>query len=317
MTSPLIAERLDCLDFAKGYLIILVVIGHVFPESEIKTWIYSFHIPAFFVISGITSNYSRSFRLKSIPFLKKKMSSILLPIFVFELLGVLGRGIRFGFHHRWKGFFGDLATLYFNNTVDWFLFALFFCEWIIYISREQELNSKLNRSINIYIFSLVFGIFMPEGHAFTVLSWILLGTGFMGLGSIYEKKYLEFSRKPVVMAVCTFLLILNAVCSERISIYDHKLGNPFVFLAVGFAGILFIIGVSQYLKLRFIKDIGKCSLWIMGTHLPIRNIIYSLLEDAVSEHILTLLTLILVIVLNLGIKKILQNYSLRLALLHL
>ena len=160
---------------------------------------------------------------------------------------------------------------------------------------------------------------MPEGHAFTVLSWILLGTGFMGLGSIYEKKFLEFSRKPVVMAVCTFLLILNAVYNERISIYeyDHKLGNPFIFLAVGFAGILFIIGVSQYLKLRFIKDIGKCSLWIMGTHLPIRNIIYSLLEDAVSEHILTLLTLILVIVLNLGIKKILQNYSLRLALLHL
>lgn len=55
------AERIGYIDIAKGILIILVVLGHIttFPHAityGIKAVITSFHMPAFFIISGILTN---------------------------------------------------------------------------------------------------------------------------------------------------------------------------------------------------------------------------------------------------------------------
>ena len=51
-------HRIEYLDIAKGILIFLVVLGHLMPEEEIlHIWIYSFHIPAFFIIDGFLLNY--------------------------------------------------------------------------------------------------------------------------------------------------------------------------------------------------------------------------------------------------------------------
>lgn len=105
-------ERLKFVDIAKGYLILLVVLGHLLPESVVKTWIYSFHIPAFFALSGITSNYSHSFQLNPLSFIRKKASSILRPFFLFELLGVLGRGNQVWFPSKMEGVFWRL-----HNTI--------------------------------------------------------------------------------------------------------------------------------------------------------------------------------------------------------
>ena len=62
------ADRLRWLDALKGWAILLVVFGHVlsgyldagtYPEAyysfyHVRTWIYSFHMPLFFLISGYT-----------------------------------------------------------------------------------------------------------------------------------------------------------------------------------------------------------------------------------------------------------------------
>ena len=47
-------NRLPYLDAAKGAGIILVVLGHIWEtESPATILIYSFHVPLFFLISGI------------------------------------------------------------------------------------------------------------------------------------------------------------------------------------------------------------------------------------------------------------------------
>lgn len=53
-------ERVLWLDYAKGLLIILVVLGHVMPENALMhSWIYSWHMPAFFVLNGILLSYTQ------------------------------------------------------------------------------------------------------------------------------------------------------------------------------------------------------------------------------------------------------------------
>ena len=50
-------ERNSRIDFLKGVIIILVIIGHILPGSLdvniLRYVIYSFHIPLFFGLNGI------------------------------------------------------------------------------------------------------------------------------------------------------------------------------------------------------------------------------------------------------------------------
>lgn len=74
-------ERIDWIDIAKGIGIILVVMGHLAAEDQdLKRFIYCFHMPLFFFISGIV------FNIKNIKFKKffiKKFKSVYLPYAVF------------------------------------------------------------------------------------------------------------------------------------------------------------------------------------------------------------------------------------------
>lgn len=51
-----INQRLDYIDMAKGFAIALMVYGHAFStyhNTPIMIWIYSFHMPIFFLTTGI------------------------------------------------------------------------------------------------------------------------------------------------------------------------------------------------------------------------------------------------------------------------
>lgn len=43
------------LDSAKGFALILVVAGHAYNHNNLITYIYWFHMPAFFLFSGYVS----------------------------------------------------------------------------------------------------------------------------------------------------------------------------------------------------------------------------------------------------------------------
>ena len=46
-------KRIDFIDYSKGLGIFFVVFGHVYCGNNIVTnWIYSFHMPLFFILSG-------------------------------------------------------------------------------------------------------------------------------------------------------------------------------------------------------------------------------------------------------------------------
>lgn len=46
-------QRIGYLDIAKGIGILLMIFGHIDGGGVVQTWIYSFHIPLFFIVSGI------------------------------------------------------------------------------------------------------------------------------------------------------------------------------------------------------------------------------------------------------------------------
>ncbi|MDR1895700.1 MAG: acyltransferase family protein [Prevotellaceae bacterium] len=76
-------QRIIWIDIAKGLGIFLVVVGHVISSGNIlHHWIYSFHMPLFFFLSGICLNNDRIYT----GFLYKRLKSLLLPYLYFGIL---------------------------------------------------------------------------------------------------------------------------------------------------------------------------------------------------------------------------------------
>lgn len=50
-------ERLLYIDVAKGISIILVVFGHIVDLTSFEVFFFSFHVPVFFMITGMMKKY--------------------------------------------------------------------------------------------------------------------------------------------------------------------------------------------------------------------------------------------------------------------
>ena len=75
------SQRDVLFDLAKGLGMLLVVFAHVNYSEPIHTIIYSFHMPLFFVISGMLFNSSKYTSFRN--FFVKRIKGLLIPYFVF------------------------------------------------------------------------------------------------------------------------------------------------------------------------------------------------------------------------------------------
>ena len=127
-------NRRSDIDIAKGFALFLVVLGHVVTmHHTIFRWIYAFHMPAFFFLSGMT------FRPEKYPscldYIKKRGRTLILPYFAITLTALAVCTIRpyyhqaiseYGWKHilKWIFYYGQPQQIYTGQL--WFLPALFF-----------------------------------------------------------------------------------------------------------------------------------------------------------------------------------------------
>ena len=70
-------KRIKWIDTAKGIGLLLVILGHLH-VPYMTTWIYTFHMPLFFFLSGVVFSGSK-YTFKE--FLVKKIKSLVVPYF--------------------------------------------------------------------------------------------------------------------------------------------------------------------------------------------------------------------------------------------
>lgn len=52
-------KRVVWIDYAKAFAMLFVIIGHVETGNSLTDWVYSFHMPLFFFLSGLTLKTNR------------------------------------------------------------------------------------------------------------------------------------------------------------------------------------------------------------------------------------------------------------------
>lgn len=81
----MMAQRNVLLDCMRGAAIVLVVLGHAGINAPLWTFIYAFHMPLFFFISGFFCNGKRGVG----DFLIKKIKTLYLPFVKYYVLFIL------------------------------------------------------------------------------------------------------------------------------------------------------------------------------------------------------------------------------------
>lgn len=144
--------RLEYLDAAKGLGILLVILGHIYawnPNINRKilvTWIYSFHMPLFFIVSGMLIKYKNYCNIKE--FIFSRIKHILVPYIVFSLCNALVRILLYGYDE--SAFIRDVICTFILIGVDtWFLQALFLAEIMFIVIRKIVKNGACEKiSVN-------------------------------------------------------------------------------------------------------------------------------------------------------------------------
>ena len=248
-------QRLDYIDMAKGSAIALMVFGHTFStyqNTPIMVWIYSFHMPLFFLTTGILYGVKEKKRSRQIFKLKSKIFTLLLPFFVWStlyqlfisILAILG-----GAPAKATLLSNMKVVIQLQGNAMWFLPAMFLSTFFFFLTVR-------NRVLNIITSCLLFiaGIIVPEYNCY--LSAILrafIGAVFIALG-FYGYKFFTKEVKNWQL-VCLFVISLFTIfMNGLVSIASRDYNNPFLYIFNGFIGTLIVYQMAM--RMRQIKTIS-------------------------------------------------------------
>lgn len=190
--------RLCYLDVLKGILIILVVLGHAiqatFPNylhNFLFRFIYSFHMPLFFVISGFLTYRGMQGHDDK---LMKRAVQLLIPFVCWAFISPLLTYGSFNMDKTVK------ALLYPDNGL-WFLYNLFFYNAIFFLS-ERWAERGMKQEYIFAGFFMVLYLLMAIFHTMFNITQICWYMPFFAIGYYGRKYACAVKKKKHVTLVC-------------------------------------------------------------------------------------------------------------------
>lgn len=258
----MVRERERWADILKGIGAILVVIGHlVLYEGNAKIYIYSFHMPLFFFISGYLYHHTKGFK----SFCIRKVKSLLVPYFVFAFISIVVtyflEGIYLSKSEILTNYFFVNGSFAFNSSL-WFLIIMFFVLILFYFIKENVKIDKPILTIIILLLLLVICIFFSTNQiklyfGLEIVPHALLIFYIGYLYKLYKNKINKFINKilhnnlsfilqTVILLVISFYLsLLNGRVNMSTSIYN----NYFLYLFVAIISIYVYVLISKKIEL--------------------------------------------------------------------
>lgn len=216
-------NRVKIVDFAKGIGVVLMIIGHmgaIIPDS-LHSWIYLFHMPLFFFLSGI---FAKTYNTKKnlVSGLKHKMKRLLLPyyfyVFLFYVVDLL-----IGYRVYSKGDYINtfLGTDSFGFL--WFIFALFFVE--ICFDLLYMLVENVTVQIIIIACLAILANILCYVDKFERIGSIFFSIGFYYIGYCVKERVISFSRNNFELKYWKDLVILLFITTVGVVISTYFSGN--------------------------------------------------------------------------------------------
>lgn len=303
--------RLKWIDTCKGIGIILVIIGHSIGDCKLRQWIYTFHMPLFFILTGILLYYSKYYDASFKTVFYKKIKSLLYPYLTFSILSIAYRCIFYGIK---SGVFAFIHTITFDGiTALWYLPALFLAE-IIFIVISKELSNRFQAICFIFLF-IIFYVFTTFDYQSRTgaIYWILyflnilsrgvVGSIFIYLGFAGKKLFDKYHDRIHILAIIFFMTIgVLFSTANKVDLHYSVIGNPFIFLLCSISNSILVICISLVISKydKLFNYLGKNSLVIFATHYNLGVVLFcslvssNLINDIVMCSIFNILAVLII-----------------------
>ena len=266
-------ERDHSLDMAKGILIAMLIFHHINDtrnmvgiENELmdymrliqKPLIVCYFMPAFFLISGICSNFNKDFK----PFITNQVKGLLIPAvsFIIIIHAFQGESLR--------TLGGTIMRLFVYGKDYWFLVALFEAKVLYYFLRRTIHNDRLLLLVLVCL-SLGGAILndVDKFDNFFMHRHMLDLTFFIGIGNIY-KQHLQTKRIMwISLSAFTIIVIPLMIFQVPIPYVTYTFGTTSfmwpVHLSLSLTGSIAIVALCKRLPTdSLVEYIGRNSLAI-------------------------------------------------------
>lgn len=301
-------RRLDYISWIQFIGVLCVIFGHsmndiAVPDAlrEVKYWVYIFHMPLFFLVSGYLFSYTGGFEHRGGVWgtLKSKFSRLVIPYIIWNVLFIAPKIMMADYINdrveMTPGYFGMLMLYPRNNILGhtWFLFALFEMFVIAILFERWKRNKLLWIPVAcvlaiVYCFQvsevfLAIGDLMKNG----VFFWIGLLLGTVSCDRIRE---MALNRSLLIWAAA-IILGTTFVWSYNHIIFTSTI--PLNSLILGLCVILFLgmIQIKLDIKGRIINFVSQNSFAIYIMHWPILMVIRLVIYQKL--HLSPILTMII------------------------
>lgn len=277
------SKRIAYIDTAKTICIFLMVVGHWTSNDVLIKYIYSFHMPALFIISGYLYKprpWHKTFLSFGVPVAFYSLLNLCFLVAIREIpvSSICSKEMFFRFFHYRYGL-GD--GLYMG---DWFIWALLGLRLLFGDIKYFSLFRKyfyiigacviLYMSIESYLLNIdrVFrgwyiGLFIPSLPFFCL--------GFLLKDNKWNPNTVSNSCLFLLFILFLLMPMLNGLCS----INSHEYGYSYAIYFINASASTLLVFVISYRipSTRFCTVISKGTLLILGIHMPLIKILNGLL----------------------------------------
>lgn len=293
MAEKLQSKRIAWIDNARAFSILFIVIGHTIADGILHSYVFSFHVPIFFFLSGVTFSTKKS----PLEFVKDKFKRLLIPYWIFSLISIfiyifLGNavlqnsdsnremltvkecllGMLWG--TRNSGWMDWNRPLWFLPCLFVLLVAVYFIKKFLMKDSEKMYPLWIFLIISIVLFFVMrfnnWTPLLPFGilQALNALPFFIAG--------IITKKILYSKKTDLKIHIAIKLLLsiafiaagayVNTLNSEVVSFAADHFGISWIYML---SAVLSIIGwclLSSTFELKFVGYVGRNTMPILLMH---------------------------------------------------
>ena len=274
-------KRLSYIDIAKGFGIILVVIGHISSIPVIiRSFIYQFHMPLFFILSGFF--YKEKYDDNPKPFVYSKIKTLYFSYVKYSIILLLSFCIIsfFVLGTTFYSFLGFAKVILFIilgiggaplGGILWFLRSLLLVSLLFVFMRFllKKINID-NKKKDILLFIAVSGCLIIGFRThiqYCNISTSLVALFFYYVGYLY-KKYNNIIKMNEWIAFVCFAVVLFSSFVNNIDMVFNSYSYKSLFILSSLCGTYFILYICKSIKYKWggVEYIGRNSLIIMAFH---------------------------------------------------
>lgn len=304
-------NRIDYIDIAKGLGMLAIIWGHIMLSGWSCKMVYGFHIPVFFMLSGMCFNQKKYDTFCGL--IVRRVKTLLVPYMIFSVV-------------TWLVYVAGVLVLHYDtmtncwyymlqtalaqgsdgylrhNVALWFVTCLFVVDILYYyISKLSDVAILV-----LSVLCAVVGVLLSKHYYnITTLPWsfdsALVAIPFFAFGNLMVKR---LSHKTIMKTInnnilssvmvtvfFTVIFLVGVQLYDYISMGHNNLGHhAWKFYLNAFSGSISVILISLLLSsllnqgrfqkpILYIRWLGANSFYVMATHLPLLSILFIFLAN--------------------------------------